>query len=136
MSIHLTSLVNQLRAILGKMEVALGAIADAIVWTGSNGKIQWCNTAFDKLVNQPHILVLNAKLSDLLFLSLAGEAVAPESYPNMRVLGGEYEITEEYEFHDGKHCSLILEISGNCVELAGGDRSSILVIRDVTKAKH
>ncbi|MEH1969162.1 PAS domain S-box protein [Nostoc sp.] len=136
MSINLTSLVNQLRAILGKMEVALGAIADAIVWTGSDGKIQWCNTAFDKLVNQPHILVLNAKLSDLLFLSLAGEAVAPESYPNMRVLGGEYEITEEYECHDGRHRSLILEISGNCVELAGGDRSSILVIRDVTQAKH
>ncbi|MBD2678145.1 MULTISPECIES: PAS domain S-box protein [Nostoc] len=136
MSINLTSLVNQLRAILGKMEVALGAIADAIVWTGSDGKIQWCNTAFDKLVNQPHILVLNAKLSDLLFLSLAGEAVAPESYPNMRVLRGEYEITQEYECHDGRHRSLILEISGNCVELAGGDRSSILVIRDVTQAKH
>ncbi|MEH1939764.1 MAG: PAS domain S-box protein [Nostoc sp.] len=136
MSINLTSLVNQLRAILGKMEVALGAIADAIVWTGSNGKIQWCNTAFDKLVNQPHILVLNAKLNDLLFLSLAGEAVPPESYPNMRVLEGEYEIAEEYECRDGKHRSLILEISGNCVELAGGDRSSILVIRDVTQAKH
>ncbi|MBE9002142.1 PAS domain S-box protein [Nostoc sp. LEGE 12447] len=136
MSIHLTSLVNQLRAILGKMEVALGTIADAIVWTGSDGKIQWCNTAFDKLVNRPHILVLNSKLSDLLFLSLAGEEVAPESYPNMRVLGGEYEITEEYECRDGKHRSLILEISGNCVELAGGDRSSILVIRDVTQTKH
>ncbi len=135
MSIHLTSLVNQLRAILGKMEVALGTIADAIVWTGSDGKIQWCNTAFDKLVNRPHILVLNSKLSDLLFLSLAGEAVAPESYPNMRVLAGEYEITEEYECRDSKHRSLILEISGNCVELAGGDRSSILVIRDVTQAK-
>ncbi|WP_375506764.1 PAS domain S-box protein [uncultured Nostoc sp.] len=136
MSIHLTNLVNQLRAILGKMEVALGAIADAIVWTGSDGKIQWCNTAFDKLVNQPHILVLNAKLSDLLFLSLAGEPVSPESYPNMRVLGGEYEITEEYEFHDVKHRCLILEISGNCVQIAGGDKSSILVIRDVTQAKH
>ncbi|MDZ8259862.1 PAS domain S-box protein [Nostoc sp. ChiQUE01b] len=136
MSINLTGLVNQLRATLGKMEVALGAIADAIVWTGSDGKIQWCNTAFDKLVNQPHILVLNAKLSDLLFLSLAGETVAPESYPNMRVLREDYEITEEYECHDAKHRCLILEISGNCVELSGGERSSILVIRDVTQAKH
>ena len=71
----------------------------------------------------------------MLFLSLAGEAVAPESYPNMRVLGGEYQITKEYECHDGKHRSLILEISGNYVELSGGDRSSILVIRDIIQAK-
>ncbi|MBD2449036.1 PAS domain S-box protein [Nostoc sp. FACHB-152] len=134
MSINLNGLVNELRTILGKMEVALGAIADAIVWTGRDGKIQWCNSAFDQLVNQPHILVLNATLSDLLCLSLAGEAVAPEFYPNMRVLEGDCKITEEYEFYNGNRC-LILEISGNCVELPGGDRSSVLVIRDITQAK-
>ncbi|MFN6558423.1 MAG: PAS domain S-box protein [Nostoc sp. ChiSLP01] len=135
MSINLTDLVNQLRSTLGKIEAALGAIGDAIVWTGRDGKIQWCNSAFDKLVNQPHILVLNAKLSDLLFLSLDGEAVTPEFYPNMRVLEGNYEIAQEYECHNSRHPSLILEISGNCVELPGGDKSSVLVIRDITQAK-
>ncbi|MCC5637343.1 PAS domain S-box protein [Nostoc sp. CHAB 5844] len=135
MSINLTGLVKQLRAILGKMEAVLGAIADAIVWTGSDGKIQWCNSAFDQLVNQPHIRVLNVKLSDLLFLSLAGEAVAPEFYPNMKVLEGKCEITEEYECYDGRNRSLIVEISGNCVELPGGDKSAVLVIRDITQAK-
>ncbi|MBP5973786.1 PAS domain S-box protein [Brasilonema sp. CT11] len=134
MSANLTNLTSQLRATLGKMEVALGAIADAIVWTGGDGKVQWCNAAFDKLVSQPHILLLNMKLSDLLPLKQAGEAVAPESYPNMRVLGGKYEATE-YEFQQGD-CSLILEISGSCAELPEGDSSAVLVIRDVTKAKH
>jgi two-component system sensor histidine kinase/response regulator len=133
MSANLTSLTSQLRATLGKMEVALGAIADAIVWTGRDGQVQWCNAAFDKLVNQPHILVLNMKLSDLLALKQAGEAVAPESYPNMRVLGGEYEVTE-YEFQQGG-CSVILEISGNCAELPGGDNSAVLLIRDTSKTK-
>jgi two-component system sensor histidine kinase/response regulator len=133
MSANLTNLTSQLRATLGKMEVALGAIADAIVWTGRDGQVQWCNAAFDKLVNQPHILVLNMKLSDLLPLKQAGEAVAPESYPNMRVLGGEYEVSE-YEFQQGD-CSVILEISGNCAELPGGDSSAVLVIRDTSKAK-
>ncbi|NMG22509.1 hypothetical protein [Brasilonema bromeliae] len=110
MSANLTSLTSQLRATLGKMEVALGAIAygraslnaDAIVWTGDDGKVQWCNAAFDKLVSQPHILVLNMKLSDLLPLKQAGEAVAPESYPNMRVLVQQYEATE-YEFQQGDY---------------------------------
>jgi len=135
MSTDLTALVDQLRATLGKMEVVLGVIADAIVWTGSDGKIQWCNSAFSKLVNQPHILTLNAKLSEVLFLRVAGEAVAPELYPNMRVLEEESEITQEYECYDDKHRVLILEISSSCVKLPGGEKSCVLTIRDKTQAK-
>ncbi|MFL9454893.1 MULTISPECIES: PAS domain-containing hybrid sensor histidine kinase/response regulator [Nostocales] len=128
-----TSLIDQLRAVLGKMEVALGAIADAIIWTNSQGKVQWCNAAFDKLVNKPHILVLNTNLQDLLPLTLAGQAVLPESYPNLKILSGDY-TTTEYEFQQGDR-SLILEISGNCAQLANGEVSAVLVIRDATKAK-
>ena len=36
-----TELITQLQAILSKMEVALGAIADALVWTGED----MCNGA-------------------------------------------------------------------------------------------
>jgi len=129
----LMSLVNQLRATLGKMEVALGSIADAIVWTGTDGKVQWCNTAFDKLVNRPHILTLNVKLNDLLPLAQAGQAIPFESYPHLRALAGQYDITE-YEFQQGEQ-SLILEISGNCIEMAEGDCCAVLVLRDVTQAK-
>lgn len=142
MSADLAGLVEQLRATLGKMEVALSTITDAIVWTGKDTKVQWCNAAFDKLVNRSHIMVLGAKLSDLLPLIQAGQSVPPELYPDVRVLGGEHKATE-YEFQQGidaeqlvlGHRSLILEISGNCVELTGGDKSAVLVIRDVTQAK-
>ncbi|GAX42575.1 multi-sensor hybrid histidine kinase [Tolypothrix sp. NIES-4075] len=134
MDIDLTGLVNQLRATLGKMELALGAIADAIVWTGQDGKVQWCNAAFDKLVNKPHILVLNVKLTDLLLLKQAGITVKPEFYPDVKVRRNEYQAAEEYEFQQEDR-SLILEISGNFAELPGGDKSAVMVIRDVTKAK-
>ncbi|MBW4448223.1 MAG: PAS domain S-box protein [Spirirestis rafaelensis WJT71-NPBG6] len=134
MDIDLTGLVNQLRATLGKMELALGAIADAIAWTGQDGKVEWCNAAFDKLVNKPHILVLNAKLSGLLPLKQAGITVSPEFYPDLKVLRGEYQAAEEYEFQQDDR-SLILEICGNFAELPGGNKSAVMVIRDVTKAK-
>lgn len=59
MKTDLIDLVNQLQSTLAMMEVVLGAIADAIVCIGSDGRVQWCNAAFDRLVNLPHILVIN-----------------------------------------------------------------------------
>lgn len=127
------SLVSQLRVTLVRMEVALGAIADAIAWTDDRGRVQWCNAAFDRLVNQPHLLVLNSKLSELLPLTQAGQAVTADAYPDVQVFSGEYETTE-YEYQSGDR-SLILEISGNCAEQIDGERSAVLVIRDVTPAR-
>jgi len=142
MTLNEKALVNQLRITLGRMEVALGAIADAIVWTGNDSRIQWCNRAFDKLVNLPHILVLNRTLSEVLPLTKAGQVVTVECYPNVQVLQGRYETTEyiyqqslDAEKVVGRYCSLILEISGNCAEHIKGEKSAVLVIRDVTHIK-
>ncbi|AFZ23098.1 signal transduction histidine kinase [Cylindrospermum stagnale PCC 7417] len=142
MTLNVDGLVSQLRVTLGKMEVALGAIADAIVWMGNDGRVQWCNAAFDRLVNLPHILVLNMRLNEVLPLTQSGQAVATDCYPDVQVLRSEYETTEyEYqqevdaERHVSRYRPLILEISGNCAEYIGGERSAVLVIRDVTQAK-
>ncbi|QLE42991.1 PAS domain S-box protein [Nostoc sp. C052] len=121
--------VKQLQAIVNKMEVTLGAIADAVVWVGEDRLIQWCNSRFEFLVNQPHSNVCGVKLTDLLPLTQVRQPVALPCYPDVQVLKGDYETTNYQLQQDGQ--TLTLQISGSCTGLSG-DRCAILVIRDIT----
>ena len=120
--------VKQLQAIVNKMEVTLGAIADAVVWVGEDRLIQWCNSRFESLVNQPHATVCGAKLTDLLPLAQVGQPVALSCYPDVQILNGDYETTN-YQLQQDEQ--ITLQISGSCTGLTG-DRCAILVIRDIT----
>jgi two-component system sensor histidine kinase/response regulator len=131
MSTDRAELVHQLQATLSKMEVALGAIADAVVFLSADSQVQWCNSAFEQLVKRSHSTIVGSKFSELLPLMQAGQSVAPDAYPDVKMRRGGYE-AREYEFVQGDR-SLVLHISGNCMEQ--GDRSTVLVIRDITQAK-
>ena len=131
MSTERREMVHQLQATVSKMEVALGAIADAVVFLDEGSQVQWCNSAFEQLVKRSHSTIVGSKFTELLPLMQAGQPVAPDAYPDVKMRDGEYEATE-YEFVQGDR-SLVLHISGNCVQQ--GDRSTVLVIRDITPTK-
>lgn len=127
-------LLRELRATLGKMEVALGAIGDAIVWTDPLGIVQWCNKAFDRLVGKPHIHVLGARCTELLALEQRGQAVPPDQHPLLLALAssgahGLYECRVS-----GKR--LILEISSTRIQLGAERMSVVMLHHDVTVRKH
>ncbi|MEH2139052.1 PAS domain S-box protein [Nostoc sp.] len=124
--------VKQLEATLAKMEVTLDAIADGVVWVGEDRRIQWCNSAFESLVNQLQGTVCGLKLTDLLPLTQAGQAVSSETYPDVRIHNGEYKTTN-YQLQQGER-TLTLEISGSCTGLTD-DKCAVLVIRDITQAQ-
>lgn len=125
--------LNRLRSTLGKMEVALGAIDDAIAWIGEDTKVQWCNTAFDLLIDQPHITILGQSLIQLLSLTQQGQVIANEAHPVLRALQNQLKATE-YEFQK-LHQQVILEISGSCIEFIEGEKCAVLTIRDITAYK-
>jgi PAS domain S-box-containing protein len=133
MSADLIDRINQLQATLSKMNATLSAIADAVVWTDDEQCVQWCNPAFERLVNREHHTLIDSPLTNILPLKQAGQPVAPHTYPDVMLRAGVYEPTE-YEFQQSDE-SLVLEISGNYVELAGNQSSTILVIRNVPSHK-
>lgn len=125
-------LITELRQTLGKMEVALGAIADAIAWTDEDGRIQWCNASFDRLVGRQHIEVLGSKFIDLVPLESQGQGVLPENHPLSMILKSPTSASGIYDFQQADR-RLVLDISGRYIRLPEHQASAVIMIRDITE---
>lgn len=134
MTDNLTNLIAQLRTTLGKMEVALGVLSEAIAWTDSEGLVQWSNATFDRLVERQRFQVLTANLIDLLPLEQKGQTVQRAAHPITRVLKEQKQGSEIYEYKQGDRY-LFLEISWACVQFKHQESNAVLVIHDITKRK-
>ena len=133
----LTKQIAQLRSTLGKMEIALGAVEEAIVWSDPLGRIQWCNRAFDNLVAQPHILILGKQILDLFPLRTAGQVLSVEEHPFTLALRTNERTKNYFEFLKAGEL-LTLDISSSSLEFSGDEPDDIcivLVARDVTESK-
>ena len=134
------SQINQLRATLSKMEIALSTVEECIVWTNSLGQIQWCNTSFERLVGQPRLFLLKALLLDKLPVSFNKKLVNGSDHPVEIALKKKRNGKQDYEFHRAGQ-SLTLEIAWSFVEsddnLNKDDNSAsaVLVLRDVTQQR-
>ena len=107
MSANLAVLVEQ-------MQVALDAIAQAVVCSNAHKQVQWCNAAFEQLVARSHSSIIGHNLLDLLPLA---KPVSRDFNPGSKAIQGEYEITE-YKFQPpGKKAVSVLEISGSSIEI-------------------
>ena len=132
MSKNLESALSQLRSTLGKMEVALGSINEAIVWTNQFGKVQWCNAVFDRLIGRQHIQILGKDLIALLPLEEGGILLPKEAHPGRVILDTASDLAGYYKVPDRE---VYLEVRGKHLDLGEYGRSAVLTIRDVTEAK-
>lgn len=133
-----TQQLNELRTTLGKMEVALGEVDSAIVWTNEQGKIQWCNKTFDTLINKRHILILGQNLVDLLPLFQSNVSVPLEFHPLNLALRHQEKFTGDYEFRMGDRRQ-VLEISATYLVMGEGNSSKnisvVIAINDITEQR-
>jgi len=116
------------------MEVALGSISDAIVWTDETGRIQWCNAAFDRLIGKPHITILGALIVDLMPLKEHGTSMPGKAHPISLILDKKTDKSGYYEFMRGDRTKQ-LQIVGRYVEVSPTEPSVVVVVRDMTGVK-
>ncbi len=134
MSSHDTEQLKSLRKTLGKMEIALGAINDAIVWTNERGLIQWCNKSFDRLLGEVHIKILGKPLAEVMPLREHGLQLPQSAHPVHKVLEDKKDVKGYYEVH--KHRDpLFVEFEGEYVEFSSGEHSAVIVLRDMSKTR-
>ena len=131
----LNKIVKELRETLGKMEVALGSINEAIVWTDEQGVIQWGNTLFDRLVSQPHIHILGKNLTKLLALQKEAKDISFDDHPFNICIKNRRNIHEIYEFNHSGNIR-ILEITMSLISL-GNEKNTYIVtsMLDITKRR-
>ena len=125
--------LDEIRTTMGKMEIALNEVEDAIVWTDQQSIVNWCNGAFDRLADLPHMDIIGSCLADILPLKRAGRRVGPAQYPVARALGNDCTRTE-YTL-DRKERPVVLEINGAPFALTAAERYVILAMRDITRRK-
>jgi len=131
---NLNNQLEQLRMTLGKMEVALDAVENAIVWTNNCGNIQWCNIVFERLVGCRKLMVFGQPFLDMLPLHCNGDAIPADLHPAQIAVAKKTSGIDFYEFNHGSGL-LILEISWSSLAFGQDDASAVFVIRDVTEEK-
>ena len=124
-------IINGLQTTLGKMELAFGAIQEAILWTNLEGTILWCNKAFDKLLSRPHISLLGAKVFDVFPLEKDGLPVSLDQHP-YKQLDENRSLTDNIFVFKRTNKSISVEISGSKSELGSSGTIVILTIRNIT----
>ena len=134
------SQINQLRATLSKMEIALSTVEESIVWTNCRGQVKWCNISFERLLGKPRLLILGASLLEKLPLLFNKQLLNVGDHPVEIALAKKRSGKQDYEFqHSGQ--SLILEISWWFVEINNNlnteddSASAVLMLRDVTQQR-
>ena len=50
-------LIGRLRSTLGRLEAALATISDALAISDGDGRVLWCNQAFEALLQRHRLLI-------------------------------------------------------------------------------
>ncbi|ATN86739.1 sensor domain-containing protein [Coxiella burnetii] len=70
------SYFDQVFNTLGKLDVALSALNEAIVWTDHEGHIAWCNLPFSQLISRPRIEIIGLFIDKTITLKKGNQIIS------------------------------------------------------------
>ncbi len=122
------SLLLQLRQTLGRLEAALGSVEDGLALTDGQGRVEWTNSAFDRLVGKPRLQSLGCPLAELLPCRYLGGRPEPADCLIQWARLGPGSVTWELSPAPPRR---VLEVKWSVVNLQTNP-SLIFVFRDLT----
>lgn len=128
------NLLRELRATMGKLEIALSVIPDSILWTDESGIVQWCNASFDQLIKRPHLEILGAQFDDVLPLAQNNDSLTPKINPILQTVQSSQNHVTHWKYRKSGQF-LTLEISSSIFQVAPFAKGVMLLIRDITEHK-
>lgn len=130
MSTNLIQYVDRFRALIKQMHLIEEITVDAIVLVNHEAQIQWSNTTFNQLVQQPCQNILGTNLVDILPLEQL-DSTSPHIHPIEQALNQHTNGSELYQFQQSSQ-KLVLEISWFYLRLEHNQAIGVLAIKDVS----
>jgi PAS domain S-box-containing protein len=125
--------LDQVRAVLGKMNLAIENISDSIIWSETGGKIFWSNRAFEQLVSQSIYDLIGKNFLEVLELSVGGHAVSSNEHPIFLALENGNS-KSEYEINIATESKNVI-VESATFEIENGDVYVVSTIKDITDQK-
>jgi signal transduction histidine kinase/DNA-binding response OmpR family regulator len=126
----------QLQNSLAKMDLVLGAIDEAIVWTNATGDIEWCNDAFTRLINVQRISALGKDIFEILPLQIdiTNKPLTRDKHL-LTVVSDKNTYASGVFVYSGNERRIILEILAYYLHYNEHNPCVIFLIRDITQRR-
>ena len=125
--------LDQVRAVLGKMNLAIENISDSIIWSETDGNIFWSNRAFEHFVDRSIYDLIGNSFSEILELFSAGEIISKEAHPIL-IASKNGNSKGEYDVKISGNIRKVVVESAR-FEIEGGKIYVVSTIKDITDQK-
>jgi len=124
-------LIDELHRTLGRLANTLALVRDAFAWIDGQGRIVWCNPAFDALAATDHLGLLGVPIVDVLHLQRDSRPVTHDAHPARRVLTETDDVDETYEVTHGNERTVV-EVFARRGRV-DTDTTAVIIVRDITE---